>query len=324
MDAFERRWNILRMLLTGPLYRGEVLNRLQEMASEDDTDAGLSEASISADIKALRKLGIGFRPLGPSDKLTKQAYELDMSHLDLFANDEEAAALQTAVALFEDLRLPEAEKLRTLFERIPALVRDGLADPYTGRLLRTGNTDYDSKVLDMLQDGIRTGRMMRLTYRPLNREPKRYLVDRAYLTWQDGFLYLHAHCPEAEGSTEWHKNREFRLDRFCSTKGSPAVEVLETPVSLEQVPAFEFQIWLSASMASGFQRVPHRLRVLEEAPDGSRLVAIKECIPLRAVRRILSYGGQARVVEPDFVVTEVQTTIARMAQELPTLDGQMS
>lgn len=318
MDAFERRWNLLKMLLTGPLYRGEVLSRLQELVSGDDTDAGLSEASISADVKALRKQGIGFRPLGPGDKLTKQAYELDMGHLELFANGEEAAALQTAMALFDDLRLPEAERLRTLFERIPAPIREGLADPYTGRLLRTGNTAYDSQVLDALQDGLRAGRMMRLTYRPLNREPKRYLVDRAYLTWQDGFLYLHAHCPEAEGSTEWHKNREFRLDRFCSTKSNPAVEVLDTPVSLEQVPAFEFQIWLSASMASGFQKVPHRLRVLEEAPDGSRLVAIKECIPLRAVRRILSYGGQARVIEPDFVVAEVRSTITRMAAELAT------
>lgn len=318
MDAFERRWNILKLLLPGPMFRGEVLDRLQALASEE-ADAGLSEASISADVKALRKLGIGFRPLGPGDKLTKQAYELDMGRLDLFADPEEAAALQTAVALFEDLRLPEATRLRSLFERIPATVRESLPDPYTDRLLRTGNAAYDATVLSGLRDGIRAGRMMRITYRPLNREPKRYLIDRAYLTWQDGFLYLHAHCPEAEGSTPWHRNREFRLDRFCSVKGAPAVEVLETPVSLEQVPAFEYQIWLSASMASGFQRVPRRLRVLEEAPDGSRLVAIKECIPLRAVRRILSYGGQARVVEPAFVVEEVRATIARMAADLEVL-----
>jgi predicted DNA-binding transcriptional regulator YafY len=319
MDAFERRWNILKLLLPGPKFRGEVLSHLQELASEEESDTGLSEASISADVKALRKMGIGFRPLGLGDKLTKQAYELDMGLLDLFANHEEATALQTAVSLFEDLRLPEATRLRALFERIPAPVREGLPDPYTDRLLRTGNAAYDPTVLSRLQEGIRTGRMMRITYQPLNREPKQYLVDRAYLTWQDGFLYLHAHCPEAEGVTPWHRNREFRLDRFHSMKGSPAVEVLETPVSQEQVPAFEFQIWLSASMASGFQRVPQRLRVLEEASNGSRLVAIKECIPLRAVRRILSYGGQARVVEPGFIVDEVRATIARMASELEVL-----
>lgn len=319
MDAFERRWNILKLLLPGPMFRGEVLQHLQELVSEEASEAGLSEASISADVKALRNLGIGFRSLEQGDKLTKQAYELDMLRLDLFANHEEAAALQTAVALFEDLRLPEVAQLRALFQRIPVAVRQGLPDPYTDRLLRTGNTAYDPRVLTSLQNGIQTGRMMRLTYQPLNRNPKRYLVDKAYLIWQDGFLYLHAHCPEAEGKTMWHKNREFRLDRFCLSKEEPAVEVLETPVSLEQVPAFEFQIWLSASMASGFQRVPQRLRVLDEAPDGSRLVAIKECIPLRAVRRILSYGGQARVVEPDFVVEEVRATIARMAADLELL-----
>lgn len=316
MDAFERRWNLLKLLLTGPLYRGDVLERLLAMIPPGEGDSGLSEASISADVKALRKMGIGFRPLGPRDKQTKQAYALDMSYLDLFANAEEAAALQTAVSLFDDLRLPEAAPLRSLFERIPTSVRDGLEDPYTDRLLRTGNKAYDPEVLAALQEGIKTGRMMRITYRPLNRVPKQYLIDRAYLTWTDGFLYLHAHCPEADGSTLWHKNREFRLDRFCRLEEEPAVEVLSTPTSFAEMPTFEFQIWLSPAMASGFERVPNRLRVLDEAPNGSRLVAIKETIPLRAARKILSYGGQARVVEPDFVVAEVQTMIERMAQEL--------
>ena len=315
MDAFERRWNLLKLLLTGPMYRGDVLEHLIAMLPLGET-AGLSEASISSDVKELRKRGIGFRPLGPRDKQTKQAYSLDMSYLDLFANAEEAAALQTAVSLFEDLHLPEAAPLRSLFERIPSFVRDDLEDPYTDRLLRTGNKAYDPEVLSALQEGIKSGRMMRITYRPLNRAPKQYLIDRAYLTWMDGFLYLHAHCPEADGPTLWHKNREFRLDRFCKMKAKPAIEILSTPTSFAEMPTFEFQLWLSPAMAAGFERVPNRLRVLEEAPDGSRLVAIKETIPLRAARKILSYGGQARVVEPDFVVTEVRSMIGRMAEDL--------
>ena len=129
-------------------------------------------------------------------------------------------------------------------------------------------------------------------------------------------LFRSAHCPDAEGSTVWHKNREFRLDRFDTTAGVPAVEVLETPATFEQVPAFEFKVWLSASMASGFRKVPRRLRVLKEAPDGSRLVAITETIPLRAVRKVLSYGTQARVIEPDFIVSEVRATIERLARAL--------
>lgn len=319
MDAFERRWNLLKLLLNGPMYRSEVVERLQELASEDEDDAGLSEASVSSDIKALRALGIGFRPLGPEDKLTKQAYVLDLAHLDLFADVEDASALQSALSLFEDLRLPEAARLRSMFERVPEAVRSGLQGPYTNSLLRTGNTAYDPDVLAGLLEGIRKGRMMRITYRPLNREPQQYLIDRAHLTWMDGFLYLHAYCPEAAGATRWHQNREFRVDRFCSIEEAPAVEVLQSPCSEQEVPAFEFKLWLAPSMAAGFQKVPNRLRVLEEAPDGSRLVAIRESIPLRAVRRVLSYGSQARVVEPDFVVQDVRATIARMARELEPL-----
>lgn len=311
MDAFIRRWTLLRLLLEGPLYRKEVLERLQ--SAFPDEAGPLSEASISADVKALRRHGIGFRKLGPGDKLSRQAYELDPGLLELFATPNEASALQTAVALFEDLRLPEAEALRALFERIPVSIREGLSDPYTGRLLRTGDTSYDPRVLASLKEGIRTGRMMRLQYRPLNREPRIYLVDRAHLTWSEGYLYLQAHCPESEGATIWHRNREFRLDRFWASGTAPAVEVLETPASFEQVPAFEFKVWLSASMAPGFRKVPRRLRVLEEAPDGRRLVAITETIPLRAVRKILSYGTQARVIEPDFIVSEVRATIERLA-----------
>lgn len=316
MDAFERRWNILKILLAGPKFRSEVLELLQALDPEGRDDSGLSEASISADIKALRGMGIGFRPLEPGDKRTKQAYALDLAHLDLFADVQDAAALQAAVSLFEDLKLPEAERLRLLFGRIPDDVREGLPGPYTDRLLRTGQTAYVPLVLANLQEGIRKGRMMRITYQPLNRTPKQYLVDRAYLTWMDGFLYLHAHCPESDGKTKYQKNREFRVDRFKASDGSPVVEVLQTPSSEPEVPAFEFKAWLSPAMASGFQHVPNRLRVLEEAPDGSRLVAIKETIPLRAVRRILSYGGQARVIEPDFVVADVRATINRMTSEL--------
>ncbi|HEY9855603.1 MAG TPA: WYL domain-containing protein [Stenomitos sp.] len=322
MDLFERRWNLLKLLLTGPMYRSEVVERLQEMLSLEDDGSGLSDASVSSDIKALRAMGIGFRPLGPQDKLTKQAYCLDLAHLELFADLEDASALQAALSLFEDLKLPEAQRLRSMFERIPDSVRKGLSEAYTDRLLRTGNTAYDPDVLAGLQEGIRKGRMMRITYQPLNRDPKQYLIDRAYLTWQDGFLYLHAHCPEAEGATKWHQNREFRVDRFVSAAKTPAVDVLQAPASEPEVPAFEFQLWLAPTMAAGFQKVPNRLRVLEQAPDGSRLVAIKECIPLRAVRRVLSYGSQARVIEPDFIVSDVRATIARMARELESPVGQ--
>jgi predicted DNA-binding transcriptional regulator YafY len=311
MDAFVRRWNLIKLLLEGPLFRSEVLERLQALGADETSP--LSEASISADIKALRKYGIGFGPLEDGAKRSRQAYDLDLPKLDLFATPAEASALQAAVALFEDLRLPEVERLRSLFDRIPVHVRQGLEPPYTGQLLKTGDPSYDPRVLEGLQHGIRTGRMMRLTYRPLNREPRTYLVDRARLTWSEGYLYLQAHCPEAEGSTPWHRNREFRLDRFHDTPTSPAVEVLETPTSFEEVPAFEYRLWLSSSMAAAFRKVPRRIRVLDEAPDGSRLVAITETIPLRAVRKVLSYGMQARVIEPDFIVTEVQATIERMA-----------
>ena len=314
MDAFARRWNLIRMLLRGPLYRTEVLRQMVTLA--DANDSHLSGSTLSADVKALRALGIAFRPLGPDDKITRQAYELDLERLDLFASSTEASALQSAVALFSELKLPEADQLGRLFERIPVEVREGLTDPYTGQLLRTGDTRYDPHVLESLQQGIRTGRMMRLTYRPLNREARSYLIDRARLTWYEGYLYLRAHCPEAEGHTIWHRNREFRLDRFCTTRDQPAVEVLETPAEFEVVPSFEFQLKLSPSMAQGFKAVPRRMRILEDGPDGSRLVAIRETIPLRAVRKVLSYGTQARVVEPDFIVEEVRKTILHLAAEL--------
>ncbi|MBM3276033.1 MAG: WYL domain-containing protein, partial [Candidatus Sericytochromatia bacterium] len=141
-------------------------------------------------------------------------------------------------------------------------------------------------------------------------------VDRAYLTWVDGGLYLRAYCPEAKGEHQWQRNREFRVDRFCTGDDRPAVEVLQSPSAEPDVPSFEFHLWLSPALASGFDDVPGRLRVIERRSDGSRVVAIRECIPLRAVRRVLSYGPQARILEPDFVVAEVRQAIGRMSQEL--------
>ncbi len=316
MDVFERRWNLIKSLLAGPLYRNEVVERLQALATDGDDESGLSEASVSADVKALRALEVGLRQLGPNDKHTKQAYELDMKLLDLFTCPAEAEALAAAAEVFEELRLPEAAILKTLLDRVPPEVRDGLPKTYGDRLLRTGIADYDPEVLARLKQGIRKGRMMRITYQPLGRDAKRYLVDRAYLTWVDGSLYLRAYCPEAPGEPQWQRNREFRVDRFCTEGDHPAVEVLQATAAEADVPTFEFELWLAPGLARGFSNVPGRLRVIEERSDGSRVLAVRECIPLRAVRRVLSYGSQARVLAPDYLVTEVRAAIARMAHDL--------
>ena len=320
MDSFLRRWKLIKLLLTGPKLRSELLDTLVRDQGSDD-EKGLSEGTLSTDIKALREMGIGMRPLAAEDKKTKQPYALDMALLDLFVTPEEAAAIQAAATLFDELQLPEASLLNLLFERVPTEVRDVVTVPSTEGILERAGTQYDPAVISRLQEGIRTGRMMRISYQAIHREPRNYSIDGARLVWLDGFLYLHAHYPGGGGPTVWHDNREFRLDRFRARGNEPIVEILETPVSNPELPSFEYQLWLPPDWAAAFRRIPEKTRLIEERPDGSRIIAIKETIPLRAARKILSYGGQARVVEPDFVVAEVRSMIERMAAKLQLDDN---
>lgn len=312
MDTFERRWRLLEALLDGPKLRREIWEDLINHHGVEG-EAGLrSESCLSDDVRVLRSIGIGFRPLTLEDKKTKQAYELDPSYLPLLGTREETIALLAAVQILEAVGLPEAKTIESLINRIPLSIRKGIVDPKLEELLSSVHSPYDPEVIRCLQEGIRKSRAMRISYRAVGKEPRFYYIDKASITLQEGQLYLLAHCPKESGKTKYLQNREFRLDRFVRIGDHPIVEVLGTMTKETVFPTFKMQLWISPYLAPYFScNNSHKVIVQE---DGSKLVYSQEAIALRAIRRVLSYGEQARVLGPDFLIVELQKTIDRMGQ----------
>lgn len=316
METFERRWRLLEILLEGPQMRDVVLEKLyQRMDLDEEDPQGLSASNLSADVKALREMGIGFRPLGEGDKKTKQAYELDYNLLSVFANRDDAAALMTAANLLRSLKLPEATSLERLFGRIPGPVRDGLALGYSDPLLKPGPGEESLETIRLLQQALSSRKPMVISYRSVKGKARRYYVETGQLKWEEGSVYLLAHCPEEAGERPYEKNREFRIDRFCRIEGYPLVEVKKDGIrKVNCVPSFPLELLVEPTFAPHFEAVPNLVRIPEILPDGTKRVIIHETVPLRAVRRVLSYGGRVRVVAPDFVKDELRNTLSRMLE----------
>jgi predicted DNA-binding transcriptional regulator YafY len=317
METFERRWRLLEILLEGPQMRETIVERLHELAgSEDGAATGLSPSNVTSDVQALRKLGIGFRPLRAVDKKAKQKYELDLPLLSVFANRAEAHALFVASRLLRQLNLPEAAQLERLLARVPASVRKP-GFPEQEDLLRPATEPGDLDTVLTLQQALRTGKPITISYRSMGGQARRYEVEAGHLSWIDGALYLVAHCPDEAGETIYHRNREFRVDRFVPVGTHPTVEVHRNRLaSRTEVPTFKLKLLAAPTFAPRFVAMGDRVKLGPFEPDGSRLVSFTESIPLRAVRRVLSYGDLVRVVAPDFIQTELRGTLDRMLARL--------
>lgn len=311
MDAFERRIRLIEALLAGPRMRQDLLT---ELAARDDADRGLTPSSLSADIQALRALGFGFRSLGATDKRTRQAYALDFGLLPLWAGTEGAEALTVAARILAHLGLPQAGALEDLLARIPAHVRERTRGPDFDRLLAPQGPEPRAEVVEAIGRAVKTGSPMWIGYRAQSGTPRRHYVDRAYLTWLEGTLYLHAHCPRLRDATKVRKNLEFRVDRIEAVGEHPPVEVLAgVPCAEPEFPRFELVVDVPDFFAARFMPIPGELRVTEPSAGQKRL-HFRESIPLRAVRRALSFGEYARVVEPAFVREDLVRALDRMRE----------
>jgi predicted DNA-binding transcriptional regulator YafY len=184
--------------------------------------------------------------------------------------------------------------------------------PDYDRLLAAAAAEPRMEIVEALTRAVRTGSPMWVGYQAQEGKIRRHYVDRANLIWTEGALYLHAHCPHLKEPIRVKKNLEFRVDRFAQPPGHPVVEVLEgVPCVEAELPRFDLVLWMPANFAARFQPIPGELRIADAA-DGGKIVRFRETIPLRAVRRALSFGEYARVLEPDFVRDDLRAVVERM------------
>jgi predicted DNA-binding transcriptional regulator YafY len=135
------------------------------------------------------------------------------------------------------------------------------------------------------------------------------VIEHARFQWIDGCLYLVGYCPAAKGTERAERNREFRLDRFKQVPHEPLVTVLKEICKSDEMPEIWVKFKAKKDFAPRFRPIENLVRVLPPDEDGSRIVYIREHVPLRAVRRILSYGDNVTLLAPEYVVERYKQAV---------------
>jgi proteasome accessory factor C len=225
---------VARLLTLVPYLHARGQVRLEEAAR----DLGVDPAQLLGDLKVLLMCGL---PGGYPDDLIDvdldalEGPEADgvirVSNADYLARPlrltpTEATAIIVALRA---LRGSAAEETREVVDRALAKLEAAAAEGSAARQIDPGEEPPEQldlvRLEDDLQDAVRRGRQVRLTYFVASRdEQSERTVDPRGIVTAHGFRYLDAWCHSAEAP------RLFRLDRIRSA------EVLETPIETAPEP----------------------------------------------------------------------------------------
>lgn len=287
-DMFRRLTALAAEILPGLSGRQDLEMRLNLPANR-----------ISKDVKNLEDIGISVSQAG-------RKYIVDENHFPVLVGCEETQALTLALQVLAQAALPEEKHLRTMLERVPENVRNevhGWSGEQGGIEFPRALADSRPFVeqIDQIRRAIRNGRMLRFKYeshraRRDGEGLQTRRVDRAELIFL-GTLYLNAWDVSANGDLQ---HRFFRLDKMID------VEALDTPVSRQNPPEFEYVYLLSQEMAE-MVSISAEAKTTE-LPDGRLEVRAKAKTSLQAKMHVMRYGAAAEVVSPQSLRDEVAKT----------------
>ena len=224
-------------------------------------------------------------------------------------------------------RSPDAtrDRFRELRARLVQALRTPNAEEVEDPAVALAGAEADDDpIRRVAEEAVREGRELRIRYRPPARDPEPRRVGPVTLAHAEGRWYLLARDLERDG------HRAFRLDRILEAEatGSPfqataadrtGVEAFfqdgrihdgggpDAPEPLEVVVEYSPRIarWIAERGWDG----------AEEGDDGSLRVRHRVVDPEWILRHVLSYGAEARVLEP----AEIQERIVSIAEELESL-----
>lgn len=312
---------LIPLLLSGPIKRQEAAQRLAQLLhARDQAEAfGAHEdqnpiASLDRDIKRLKDAA--WLQFGPG-----RTYEASPGpDLPLWLTPEEAQALRLAMAVLEQMGLPESHTLSHLLKRVdPAVAgRQGQIPPTVAPSLAGVNPEHWAIILQ----GVEEGRRMVLGYRkPKSVEPEAVHLDRARLMWLGNAFYLVAYVPakQAPGVADHQCVREYRLDRVVS------VALQKGKVGRSRLPLMEGEALLSAHLAgrvSGLRDAEGDwLQQVHAEADGRLRFRFRAPSLLRAQQRLWNFGHQVEEVLGPPELVEAMGPYLKLAARLRRGEG---
>lgn len=311
MAKNDRLVRLLNMMLVIQAYPGKSTKELSRIC-------GISERQCFRDLRVLQDSGI---PI-----YHDQGYRV----MERFRLKDISFTLDEALALLYGVKL--AERQRGLF-RVPANLKHKLMSLLPKNLgdeieniqerleVSHGQTaDYEAKgeLFRAINQAIKNNRILRMKYYSFARDELTFREVEPYqLVFSEGFWYLVAYCHQREAV------RLFRVDRIEHLEEIGAVfelppgfnyeDYMGSAWGMERGEEFCFSVRFYGDAARFVRETKFHpsQEILEE--DGRTIIFTAKACGLKAITRwLLSFGGEAEVLEPE----ELKTSIRRQAMSI--------
>jgi predicted DNA-binding transcriptional regulator YafY len=295
--------------------KGDRLPRLLKLIHTIQSRPGLTAEELG------RECGVGVR------QIFRDLRDLEYGGVPIYREDgyrmtgnfliqDISFSLDEALALLYGLKLVERQKAlfpvrrvkEHLLSLLPKSLRLGIEnlDP----LINVGDgpaVDYSGKdgLFRTINRAIRELRRVEIDYYCFERDERnRRTVDPHQLIYKDGFWYLVGYCHLREA------RRLFRLDRIRHIRidterfdppPQEAFPIMEagTAWGMELGPEYQFQVRFWGDSARFVRETQfHPSQEVREETGGAVLFTAKACGLRPVARWVLSFGGEAEVLEP--------------------------
>lgn len=311
MAKNDRLVRLLNMILVIQTYPGKSTKELSRIC-------GVSERQCFRDLRVLQDSGI---PI-----YHDQGYRV----MERFRLKDISFTLDEALALLYGVKL--AERQRGLF-RVPANLKHKLLSLLPKNLgdeieniherleVSHGQTaDYEAKgeLFRAINQAIKNNRILRMKYYSFARDELTFREVEPYqLVFSEGFWYLVAYCHQREAV------RLFRVDRIEYLEETGAVfelpsgfnyeDYMGSAWGMERGEEFGFSVRFYGDAARFVRETKFHpsQEIIEE--DGRTIIFTAKACGLKAITRwLLSFGGEAEVLEPE----ELKASVRRQAMSI--------
>lgn len=300
---------LLRLLTEKPRWRRELVVALEGWLEQRGQPVGDLEQKVVRAIRRLRDCGFEIRS-GPH-----RPYELVASAFPVLLSVEQRRALALGTHLLEALGFNrEAHHLlqvgRLQETDFPRALKAEFHPP-----VDYSEPHYQAFLAD-LQERMRQRRRFVVRYRASSGQESQWDCDYSELRWHNGVLYLFAWVPNPPiplvrrlPSPSVEENFTLRVDRIVQV--GPASKV---PWRRQCFPTLTVRYRLYGELATYQPRRPYE-QVVATAADGTFVdleATVDSLFWLR--QRLLQYGAQAQVLEPDWFAQELSQELQRAYQ----------
>jgi predicted DNA-binding transcriptional regulator YafY len=295
---------ILKLLSEKPYRRQELVEKLSEFLylwgkQSDDIDI---PQKLTRMIAKLRESGFEIQ------SAPNRPYVLTTSNFPIIISSEQREALTMAVYVLDSMGFSGQSG------QITQLIGTNPAPPSQLHFNFNPPINYSEErienLVDTLQERIHQRRRYTIRYRSRNGNEQPWDLDRSELRFHNGVLYLFACAPDFNIRNHIvEKNHLFHIDRIVKIGAAS-----ETPWGIVHFPTITLRYRMSGALAN-YQPRRDRERIVDRDPSSWIEIETQEDYLFWFRQRLLQYGENVKLIEPDWYVCQIAKTLQQSAQQ---------